>query len=431
MSRASTLLQEAKKKPDPKVFADKAEMFKADLRKMNKIYRDVDSEKKYKEAQKLFITFANSWEQWVYKELLNPDKIGDDGEGYYHKEVREKAWSALMDVGASNFPTEWDYKTEDHLPSVERLQKDRTTNVRRWNDSFKNAFIAIADYLSYESDKQAQDMPPIEQLSVSGVQLLIHNTPRRKEGGAEDRLKKYINKTIPNAVKLIKKYGFGNSLKDLRVYFYFDSPSGSNKAGEFDHVNKGEVSVYYPWGLDEHTLIHEIGHRFYYKELSKEIQRTWEQVITQKIIYVDDRHIEAFANKYLDDEGELKGAEKKVLAQILRSERDPENLATFAHLVHHVPRTRRVDSRETAVNHFVKFYKGKQTLPEFVTDYGATQATETFPEVFALYMVKGPRRIGTWTRAFFKTIVSTAGVKLKEMQEPENRAQTLLQLFGE
>ena len=44
---------------------------------------------------------------------------------------------------------------------------------------------------------------------------------------------------------------------------------------------------------------------------------------------------------------------------------------------------------------------------------GNTNAEEAFAEAFKLYIIRGPGKLGEWTRWFFREIVRTGGATLK------------------
>ena len=61
---------------------------------------------------------------------------------------------------------------------------------------------------------------------------------------------------------------------------------------------------------------------------------------------------------------------------------------------------------------------GKEIPIEHITNYGNTNAEEAFAEAFKLYIVRGPGKLGEWTRWFFREIVRT-GANINEMNIQE------------
>lgn len=423
---------------DEKTHGQKLEEFKSGLRRLNKIYRDVNPEridtgnrweikyseesyKRFNEAKKIFLTFANNFEHWVFKELIDMNLAKSSGVGQGDKEpdtqwwVRSSAWTAFIGLsGGSAFPETGEFNT----PDFHRFIKEKDTNVRRWNENFKHAFRAIKAYI--EERRKADVVPKQDEiLSVKGVRVIIPASGRTPF--SEKYIKNYIQNEIPFVIDLLNKKGFKTLTRHLEIEFNFDK--NSLLGGEFHHTDKGKVMIYTlgmsQGQISKHVLLHELAHRFYYNNLKKSVRDLWDDVILKHRFVVTKSHI-----KTILDMADEKGNLPKNIERYINSLSDPrEYLATYF-IVNEI-HGERIDSKEK-LEKYLNRLEGINTYKEYISDYAGKNAAEAFAEALSLYLLEGPRRLQPFTRKFLKMIVGTTGIYLKE-----NKQQAKMKSFKE
>ena len=405
------------------------EGWKSDLRKMTKIYKSVEAEntpkavKKFKEGMKLFGTFRENWERWYTQFIKKKFVPGEDNtESIYSKEARVKGWQAEMAIN-NIFPDDYNdgkFTPRPDLLDYPRYDKGdtRKNKIIRYQKAFKHAFKAIEELIKYQFELVTPDSR--DQINVAGINLLI-TQDKDTSDWAKKKLKLFID-TLPKAVKAIKAAGFKDSLKGLTVKLRLtDRPGhGGDKGGEY--ISYEDTLALYTWGMADkqkalHTLVHEIGHRFYRRSLPKKAQDAWSSAIWKKFIHVEKHHVEAFFRKYIegkfppkwDDPNEftdIKKPERNKLTDLVKkNENDPNTKAVYQYLVQTI-------SWSTSLKELLS-YEGERIHIEFITDYARKNTEEAFCEAFALWV--GARgKLGEWTRDFFKEVVRSGGANIKE-----------------
>ena len=426
---------------DEKTHGQKLESFKSGLRRLNKIYRDVNPERidtgnrwevkysaksysQYEEARKIFLNFADNFEHWVYQELIDPtlgrSSESKNKEPELQKRVRSTAWTAFIGLsGGSAFPTSG---IEDS-PDFHRFIKEKDTNVRRWNENFKQAFRAIQDYID---DMGKADIIPKkdEFLSVKGVRVIIPAAERTSFH--EKYIKNYIQYEIPFVVDLLNKNGFKTLTRQLEIEFNFDNRS--LLGGEFHHTEKGKVMIYV-LGMSEgkiarQVLLHELAHRFYYNNLKKSVQDIWDNVIISRKFVVTREHVKTMAN-ITDENGQL----PKNINKVLDSIHDPLEYVSMYFLAQELSGGK-IRNKDQLWRRLWEL-EGKQTYKEYISNYAGKNAPEAFAEALSLYLLEGPRRLQPFTRKFLKMVVGTTGIYLKENNQTQEKMKTFKEYIKE
>ena len=426
---------------EAKSFKDQYKLFRSDLKKMTKIYNNIKTSKDAEEGKSLFVNFREKLEKWVYEDLLNQSANRnemDHTETWYEKAMRQDMWgavSALSDLWPEDNGYNYETDTFNYTIDLLELIRNRKKTVRTYQAKFRIGFASIEQFFEYrESDHKIQiadggnwpDLQTepkfdsdIEQISVGTANLIIHNEGRNiSNESREQSLRDYINIVIPKSLKILKKRGFNKLIQKLTLHYRF-TIDNNGASGDYD-IATDNINIF-PWGnrtsIDEAigVLIHEIGHQFYYKHLTKKAQEWWETVMWDKIVRVTDKKIDEFATKYILNQKTfsqfIKTKDKARHDYILKRETEPENLAVFSYLAGRGTFKKEPDE---IVKFLHRVAPGIQSLPEYVSDYGATKPSEAFAEVFRYYLTRGARRLGPWTRTFFRSVVNTSGIKLKE-----------------
>lgn len=270
-----------------------------------------------------------------------------------------------------------------------------------------------------------------EQFDIAGVRVVV-------EQAASKAVIRYAADTIRNAADAIRKAGLGASLRDLVVRMYpQNDPIGVKGARGYYSRDTGIVTLPPDFfstcrsaGLPGvGTVVHEVGHRFYYMLVNNHALKSWEAQVSERQL--------KFSPEDVIRAGELIASfVKSVGVGYYNLSSEDRGLATDAYVARHpVP-----DERQQATNRAilrlvagwgksVQDYSAQRVIDAVsdsagtsaasfmmeptdkgkTTDYGATNPAEAFAEVFKLYVLHGPRAVGPWTRALFRAIVRDGG----------------------
>lgn len=415
----SEILSESKIKVDSNAIKKWAK----DLRVLTKAYKQIGSNSEdpktiqdFKKVRRAFGTFQENFEQWVYKFFLQYKWTGasDNMESWEAKEVREKCWRAVTSLGG-NFPEMWDLVDKKHRVSPQRLAKEREKNIRRYRAEFREGIKALLQYVAIHGDQEREK--PIEQAKIGPVKLVIHN--HKRKGGSpqgeesRERSFKQLVDGIKHWCKQIQKAGFGKCIEGLELHLDFGltGESGDMVNGEY-YMNK-DIMKLYGTGMTQDTFTHELGHRFWYRELPSNAKKHWQDTIKSKKVSIERVDVENFVKKYFDKHGSKLYKRRAGLKVIDKKEDNAEIKAKYKVL--------QMTPIYSTNNHSEVITKladrwvgpGKEIPIEHITTYGNTNAEEAFAEAFKLYIIRGPGKLGEWTRWFFKEIVRTGGATLK------------------
>lgn len=383
---------------------------------MTKIYKSIptapDDETKlayFEEARRLFANFHNTFEAWAYDELLTTrDK---DKQTWEERQVATTVWTALATLGYQIFPTQWSSKTDKHESAPWAMERDIDKNITRYQRAFNVAFKAIDDLLATRKNQGKVPLEPVELLHIGPVQVVIHNQGREErnnDGSLDDELG-----SLTDAIHKIIKAGFPEAVRGLTVHVSFIQTA--LRAGQYD-PSKDELYLF-PLGVgreNNQTLVHEIGHRFYFRALPANAREHWKEVIDSRAVIIEDKDIDHMVDKYMAPWIKAHGSTpfRTELLPLIHEESE-ELAAKCRELSDHVPAFTR--EPEEIRDFWKKNYKGERVNLEEVTDYGNTNEKEAFAEAFMLYVTQGPRALGPWTRQFFETISRGGGAKLSRV----------------
>ncbi len=377
--------------------------WKSDLRRLTKIYKDIDSEGKFNEAQKIFTTFSTNFENWVFKELLK----NDEGTSI-QKEVRTKGWQAAIYMGTSDlFPTSWYYKTNKHHPDLEVLKKNRQKRIDKYNRLFREFFKTAEEY--FEVDYM-QDISPREHtINKFGINFVIS-----KDAPRDEYLKQYLNIYLPKQIEALNRRGFKKSYKDATVII---ERTLGKYGGTYNKDN--DIIKLSTWALFSKgkTLIHEIGHRVYFNLPSSAI-KVWDSTVHGLTDEITREDFKNFFNRYQSDIykfydeyvthpiKELNLGKIDDLVQRYKFEYIKKRLNTITLLS--------VDNKEDIFKHYKKFVVGERMHLGFDIDsYATTNTWEGFAEAFAFYVVE-PTKLNWFIRTLLINTLRAGGYRLNE-----------------
>jgi len=415
----SEILSESKIKVDSNAIKKWAK----DLRVLTKAYKQIGSNSEdpktiqdFKKVRRAFGTFQENFEQWVYKFFLQYKWTGasDNMESWEAKEVREKCWRAVTSLGG-NFPEMWDFQTQKHRASPQILAREREKNIRRYRAEFREGIKALLQYVAIHGDQEREK--PIEQAKIGPVKLVIHN--HKRKGGSpqgeesRERSFKQLVDGIKHWCKQIQKAGFGKCIEGLELHLDFGltGESGDMVNGEY-YMNK-DIMKLYGTGMTQDTFTHELGHRFWYREVPSNAKKHWQDTIKSKKVSIERVDVENFVKKYFDKHGSKLYKRRAGLKVIDKKEDNAEIKAKYK-VLQMTPIYSTQNQAEVVTKLADRWVgPGKEIPIEHITTYGNTNAEEAFAEAFKLYIIRGPGKLGEWTRWFFREIVRTGGATLK------------------
>jgi len=349
---------------------------------------------KFHEAQKVFRAFDQNLEEWVYKVLIQHHRSEKDT--WAQKEVREKAWRFIGDIstGITLFPQQWNYETDKHEDAPWGLSRVRTTNIRRYQKSFREFLDALEGLIEAEGGTVERDLIT-EQFELGGMTVVVHSLSRKERGQTHPEA---FLRDLKRQAGLIARAGLRKALDGLTVHVRFDRHDLTT--GQYQ--KESDELVIFPLGMSAGkgatTFIHEVGHRLYYRFLQNRARAHWEEMLESHTAEITPTDVKVFMNKIW-----VPSATSRELQHVVdRSEFDPESKAKFNYLADHNPAY--TNEAEGVEKHHEKFNVGDKVTIEHISDYGATNPIEAFAEAFQLYVRKGPRALGPWTRHFFERI---------------------------
>lgn len=386
----------------------------ADLKRLTKIYRDLPtkltedpetreqsygSKDQWEETQRLFNQFRVNVEDWVYKVLIQHSQVEKDS--WDQREVREKAWSFLGEVSGSRLlPTAWNYKTDKHEIAPWELERKRDANIQRYQKRFRDFIVALEALIQAEGGT-VERLPATEQFSIHGMNVVVHAVDRTERGKqfSDDFGYEPFLRDIGRQANEVIRAGFRKAVEGLTVHLRFEQQGLT--AGQYNPASD-TLTIYtlgQSAGHKATTFIHETGHRFYYRVMPPNARAHWDDVMTSHTVQITPQDVDSFVSDVY--QSELTSRELQAL--IDRSPHlDPETRAKYTFLADHNPAY--VSTPEGVTEHHRKFNLGEKATIEHITDYGAENPVEAFAEAFQLYVRKGPRILGPWTRSFFEKV---------------------------
>jgi len=411
---------------------DKAtlEKWKKDLRMMTKIYRDIpldfgwddqeaaEKAKDYfKEAWTLFNRFRDEFTDWVYKVVL--PKRERDKDTYLEKSVKKSAWDFRYTISIL-FPTMY-----GNIPDLAKLRNERDRNIKRYQVAATKAFKDLGEYLDSQGGGPLIRHDQVDHFEVGGVPVILENFGRDGDETTEKELYTALNQ-LKKRFDVVRGAGFGEALKGLTVTFKFDQREALTN-GMYNPET--DTLTLFPLGLagsdaGKGTLVHEIGHRFWFKALPGQARAHWEQVLANRGVTItkDDiyRFVQLISNKIDPKNPKEFNDDRKLLSVVLPAAKSETEELKFKELASFpVVPWDATSFDESRYRDFLMGWEGEIVQVEEISEYGDTSPIEGFAECFRIWILKGPRALGPWTREFFVTVCRAGGAKLAKALSPE------------
>lgn len=288
---------------------------------------------------------------------------------------------------------------------------------------------------------QEQDKPPAEVVSEAGYRIAIAD----REDHTDAQVKSAVDE-VRRAVDEVRQAGFGAAVEglDLRVSFAplqkHDFEVGSlggfyMPGGKREGVATGGIMVYARgFRGDTRILVHEIGHKYHYEQLSTQEQLAWQEEVDKRKVVpsVDDVKFIAsalaptrMAGGYFIDPDMGKHHEVISRTEAIKRIRSlgTDKAEAVAQWVEKVAAGPWSNKDTMGVGDFQSFLvehlPGHPMITPFVSWYGGNNEGEYFAEAFQHYVRHGPAKLPAWTRAFFERITQGKRLKKAEGEEKE------------
>jgi hypothetical protein len=398
-----------------------------DLKVMTKIYRDIpvsiewdDTEGRekaygyFREAEKLFLNFRNGFEAWVYKVVL---PRMDKSEAYLVKELRTSTWDFLHTI-RSLFPTKWDGQSSQnvkHIPDLSGLKAKREGNIKRYQVAFKKVYKQLSEYIESKGGVMVR-YDAVDHVEVAGVPVILENLGR--DEGTFDYTVEPLN-LLGKHLKTVKGAGFAVALDGLKVTINF-TPDKFDEAGKYNPAT--DTLTLHPLGMidtpDGHTLIHEIGHRFWFKCLPGQARSMWEEILSDRGVTIFEGDIERFfhiVESKLTKDFAFMDAED-ILKLTLPAAKSKSDELKFQELSEtHIRGLGTGPGEPFDAKDYLRrlmFKKDEVVQVEEVSDYGDSSPVEGFAEAFRLWVTKGPQTIKPFTRELFVQVCRAGDARI-------------------
>lgn len=281
--------------------ANTVKQWKSDLRRMTKIYKslpfpeafskDPAIDAKWVEAERLFKTFLENLQGILWQGNLLRDK------GWIEKEIQDAGSDAIYSIRDHFlFP-----KYREGGFEYAKIRNERDTNIRRYQKSFNRLFKALDKMVEVQGEREVLD--PYEKTRVGPANVVIHNKGRKTGNPDHDETMEWFIKSsivmLDRTFKMVQRRGFGKALPGLTIHIKLDRRSDA--AMTYDH--DGDDVTIYQGGLGNvDELVHEIGHRHWYRVLGSNARRYWSDMWKEHKLpttsYGDTKDLEAYAEAF-------------------------------------------------------------------------------------------------------------------------------------
>ena len=383
------------------------EKWKADIRKLTKIYNDINTDEKLKEAHKIFITFSNNFEKWVFKTLLKDDKKTES-----QTQIRKLGWAAFLEFQSSDmFPQTYNFKTETHELDLNKVLKNKEKSLRRIQKMLRDFFKAVTEYFDDGFNPSIDNSVVINSY---GINFVIDTSIKDHE----ELLNKFFKSSLPTQLKLLDKKGFKRIYKDLTVEIKKGlSEEGYSMAGGLYDRSKDRLLLGM-LGLNDYTLIHELGHRLYFK-MSPRTRTIWEEQINSLTDTITEKDFNLFYDKYiLKEEHIIINDNTNPIKNIVVKEHDPILQSKFLFIQKSLKRLSFFMWKEGDFKNIRRKLSNivvdqKMHLGFKISTYATTDAYEGFAEAFTYFITK-PRRLNLFIKSILFNTLRAGGYAITE-----------------
>lgn len=381
------------------------ESMKREAQMFTKNVRRISTPKELFRVWDASIDWAEKFERFAFQQVLGIVPRGEHIKGAPSMGT-EKAWSLVIRLSDTFKPNPGydpqrfgvygrkDYSEEYWSLIYKMFDEERDKRYQRLSKLVREAFKDLETVFSEYGT--LRDLSKTEYAKVGGINLRVV-TVEGDEGN--QRIVKSQVDAIKQAVLQIERKKFGYVCKGLDIIVdpnhYTQGSSAGMVAGEYS-PNEDEVRIFD--FADTKTVIHEIGHRLYYKYMSESAVKDWEDFVENDYLRIDEssdivRYLRSAFDKALEeawaDEFHLTDPwdvmEKYIEDEFTRWLFGLIREQKIAPLVM-IDRDRLPDA-ERFWRMFIERITKKPIMIHSVSDYGNTNPVEAFAETFTHYVM--------------------------------------------
>jgi hypothetical protein len=359
-------------------------------RDIRNLERDINSPEDAERVRKLANDVSKKWERIFYEAILGKemDRLSQGGKdmGYLAKELQSSAWLAVIsfsDIGhhLAQWPKHWN-KYYNDFDREKKYVFDRIKRAAR--QAYDDALWLV------------KNKPEEERTNNFGERATVGRFILVPEGGITEEKMEKAASLVRRSQSLVGRAGFRDVLS--RMIVHVTSRSDHMKGGYYRPQNDDMAIL--PVGMSEETVIHELGHRKWYRFMSPGDRDYWTAAFNGDLVEITDGDVREITERVrrVWDGGGLSSTIKDAIADYERSHsNDP--VATYKadyfrdHTHHH-------DNLDFWVKTWKEDLVGQKVMKNYVTDYANTNEVEAYAEVFRQYVLKKaiPAEVLYWFR---------------------------------
>jgi hypothetical protein len=210
---------------------------------------------------------------------------------------------------------------------------------------------------------------------------------------------------IERSIEMIK----GANFKDIWSGSVIEVLGDNQDMGAAYRPESDHILLYKTWwNRKTGSLIHEIGHRLYYRYLDTGPRRRWNRVMEDAKVEIKQDHIEAYVDAlrlHEDDDPGIKEMARRKEDAI--SEAPPEMQQAFDYIDTELGTYWILPpdaSRRDYIEHGVQRLGGDEAYVDQISRYARTNLREAFAETFKQYVMSS-FSLAPWTKQFFESVV--------------------------
>ena len=318
--------------------------------------------------------------------VLSPDGIKSDP---YANKLELSAWDLGIYLSASNLKSHLLYGKD-----VDKAFKALFAKIRRYGKKAFDDAVVLAESSSYAGDEY--------DFAVVSEWRGFHFVP---EAGVEKNSMGRAIQKFATAAKMVKRAGFGKALS-TPMTIYVTAKSTQYSA---EYVYTKDAMRLRP-AVSTRTIIHEFGHRWYYRMMSSGDRAYWDSVYGGDVFKINNGDVDLVL-AWVDENIPGKHADYLNIEDAIEKYRswnsdDPIVDAKADAFLRDSPSINRFSIKPewTLKGYWKDKIVGKPVMKNHITDYGSTSPWEAFAELFT-HVVIGksvPEEILVWFRRAVK-----------------------------
>ena len=373
------------------LISDKIKIDKNSLNEFRKEYlkiiRDADRKMKtWDDAVRMedgIRRYRDYTEEYLYDVILGSHMkrisqgVKDEDLDYFAKQLQSSAWDFVGAISslASLADDIYRYTFDDR----------KKTAVSRIKRTGRKAIKDAKEYIDYSLGEQTIDLANKVTLGPSVI------VP--EEGCTQDEFSEVVD-PIKKAQQLVKSAGFGSVLKGSVFKVTPKSKTGLIAA---EYSPSYDLIRMRPIGRSAETVVHELGHRLWYRFLKGRAKQYWKDAFDGDLIQIQESDVVDVVSRMKDMS---KRQSETFIPRLLEPsvkewEKENSNDPVVPYKAQYFldRRTGWGDSEKKGdwdkyEMYLVKYLTGEPVMRNFVTDYSNTNELEAFAEVFRLVCTK-------------------------------------------